>query len=108
MDIYNIALAFMRVLATTQFIQALVTLVFSSIRIGVALSASDRFLPRHFLVATELSQLTIPLEEAVWAVAFLVLAKPIARFASRPAPEPTRAAVNNATERQPDSTGSGA
>lgn len=89
MRLHDIALVFVRVLAATQLVQAAIGLVFTSIRISIAVSASAHSTIQHFITATELSQLTFPLGEAAFAVVVLALSRPIARFASKRAPQPS-------------------
>ena len=84
MRAYDLALIVARVSGAVQLVQAGVSLFFCIIRIVNGLVAAQHLVAaRHFMIATELSRITFPMEEAAGGVAILLLSRPIARFGSK-------------------------
>ena len=71
-----------------QLVQAAVSLFFCLIRVANGLVAARHLVAaQHFIIASELSRITFPMEEAAGGVAILLLSRLIARFGSKLAAE---------------------
>jgi len=83
MRAYEIALIVVRVFAATSFIGAAASAVFSCIRFAISINVKTKYLSTAYLISSSLSELTFPFEELMVGALILILARNIARFASK-------------------------